>query len=272
MKRSEAVNAINNLKGEAGHKWVVETYNTIKPLPRGYMLQDDDPWCAATVSAVFHSLGYDDLAECGCPVMLDKAKKLGIWQENDAYNPSEGDLIIYDWRDNGKGDNHGEAMHVGIVVNVNGDSFTVREGNKAGSVGNRTMKVNGKTIRGFITPPYLADFGNNEGEVVNPPTSEEKHEEMAGNEVKNTGYVVGKTYTVNVRTALNVRKGAGKNNGLVGYYNLTSNAKKHATAGGALKSGTRVDCLDLQRVGDEVWMLIPSGWICAKTATATYVR
>ena len=160
MKRSDVVNKINSLSGSSGHHWVVDTYNSIKPLPRGYVLQYSNYWCAATVSAVFHSLGYDDLAECSCVMMVKKAKNLGIWEENDAYIPKEADVILYDWEDDGKGDNKGEPNHIGIVIEVNEakKTFVVREGNKNNSLGNREMKINGKTIRGFITPNYEEEY------------------------------------------------------------------------------------------------------------------
>lgn len=167
MKRSDVISKIKSLNGESGHKWVVDTYNKITPLPRGYKLQNDDWWCAATISAVFHSLGYDDLAECSCPMMIKKATKLGIWEENDAYIPKPADVILYDWEDDGKGDNRGEPNHVGFVIEVNeaNKTFIVREGNKKNTVGNREMKINGKTIRGFIKPEY-----EQEEEDVKMPT------------------------------------------------------------------------------------------------------
>ena len=43
---------------------------------------------------------------------------MGIWVENDAYTPSTGDMTLYDWDDNGVGDNTGSADHIGIVVSV----------------------------------------------------------------------------------------------------------------------------------------------------------
>lgn len=158
MKRSDVLHEITNLKGADAHDWVVDTYNSISPRPRGYKLQSKDPWCAATVSAVLHKCGYDDLAECSCPVMTQKARDKGIWIEDDSYIPKAGDIIMYDWQDNGQGDNEGNPDHVGIVVKVDGDNITVREGNKNGSVGNRQIKVNGRYIRGFITPQYEEEY------------------------------------------------------------------------------------------------------------------
>lgn len=81
-------------------------------------------------------------------------KNMGIWVENDAYTPSAGDMILYDWDDNGVGDNTGSADHIGIVVSVSGGVIKVIEGNKSNAVGYRELAVNGKYIRGFVTPKY----------------------------------------------------------------------------------------------------------------------
>jgi len=84
-------------------------------------------------------------------------------------------------------------------------------------------------------------------------------------------YTVGETYTVNVRSALNVRKGPSKSYGLVGYNNLTPDGKKHAYYNGALMNGTRVTCLEVKDSGDQVWIRIPSGWICGIDGESKFV-
>lgn len=264
MKRADVIHKITNLKGEDGHKWVVDTYNSISPRPRGYKLQSKDPWCAATVSAVLHSLGNDDIAECSCPSMVKKAKDQGIWIENDGYTPEPGDIIMYDWQDDGSGDNMGNPDHVGFVVKVDDNKITVREGNKNGSVGNRTILRNGKFIRGYIVPKY--EEMTDHIDEVHPKAPE------TSDTSKILPYEPGKTYTVSVMTSLNVRKGPGTNYGLVGYKNLTPNGKEHATSAGALKPGTKVTCSDLQITGDDVWMKIPSGWIMARNGKTSYVK
>lgn len=273
MRREDVVKTINNLKGEAGHKRVLDVYNSQCPLPRGYRLQAKDPWCAATVSAVLITNGYNDLSECSCTMIVNKAKELGIWIESDGFIPQIGDIILYDWQDNNVGDNYGTPDHIGIVIKVDTDEkkFVVREGNKSGTVGNRTMDVNGKYIRGFITPPYEADIsGLAEQKIDNTPNAE-KSEETA--QTKREKYSVGKVYTINVLTALNVRKGAGKNYATVGYAGLTIDGKKHAyQPSGALKNGTRVTCLEVAEFHDSIWIRIPSGWICAEDSKRTYIK
>lgn len=151
MKRLDVVNMAKSMKT---HYNVIQIYNNIKPLPRGYILKDNDPWCAGFVSAIFHLCGYDDIAECSCIQMLEKAKKNNIWIESDSYKPTIGDIIMYDWQDSGKGDNVGTPDHTGIIIEVTTKGFIVREGNKNNSIENRFVAFNDKFIRGFIIPPY----------------------------------------------------------------------------------------------------------------------
>lgn len=142
-------------------KTIINIYNSIKPLPNGYRLTvGKDAWCAATVSAVAYTLGYQDIIplECSCGRMVAKAQEMGIWVENDAYVPKPGDIIMYDWQDSGKGDCTGWPDHVGAVVSVDGSgNMVIIEGNYNNTVKTRNIRVNDRYIRGYITPRYDAD-------------------------------------------------------------------------------------------------------------------
>ena len=138
------------------HKAIIDVYNSHKPLARGYKVKYTDAWCATFVSAVAIKLGYTDIipTECGCEEMIKKFKSIGAWIENENRTPKPGEIIFYDWDDNGKGDNVGYTDHVGIVEKVEGNNITVIEGNINNSVGRRVIAVNGKTIRGYGSPKY----------------------------------------------------------------------------------------------------------------------
>lgn len=138
------------------HKKIIDIYNSHKPLARGYKLKYTDPWCAGTVSAAAIACDATDIipTEVGCGVMIDLCKKKGIWHENENYKPEPGDIAYYDWQDNGKGDNKGGADHVGLVQKVVGKTIYVIEGNYGDAVKVRTLKVNGKYLRGFALPKY----------------------------------------------------------------------------------------------------------------------
>ena len=143
-------------EADGSHKEIIDVYNSHKPLPRGYAVKYTDAWCATFVSAVAIKVGYTDImpTECSCPKMIELYKKLGAWVENDARVPTPGDVIFYDWDDNGNGDNTGGAEHVGIVEKVDGNTITVIEGNYSDSVKRRTISVNGRYIRGYGVPKY----------------------------------------------------------------------------------------------------------------------
>ena len=143
---------------DGSFKKIIDSYNKLDPLPRGYKVKYTDSWCMTFVSAIARECNLLDIipVECSCGKAVEKAQVMGIWQENDAYVPQIGDIIMYDWDDNGNGDNTGWPDHVGIVAEVNGNTFKVIEGNKNDAVEYRTMTVNGKFIRGYITPKFLA--------------------------------------------------------------------------------------------------------------------
>ena len=146
-------------ESDGSFKEIIDTYNSHKPLARGYAVKYTDEWCATFVSAVAIKLGYTDIipTECGCPQMIEHFKKLGCWEENESVKPKAGDIIFYDWEDNGTGDNQGSPNHVGIVEKVSGVIITVIEGNKNCAVERRTIAVNGKYIRGYGVPKYDAE-------------------------------------------------------------------------------------------------------------------
>ena len=88
--------------------------------------------------------------------MLDLYKAKGRWIEKDSHIPKPGDLIMYDWKDRGVGDNTGAPKHVGMISKVNGTKLTVIEGNRSEAVGERPMEVDGKYIRGYCVPDYAS--------------------------------------------------------------------------------------------------------------------
>lgn len=150
-------------EGSAGHKAIIDLYNSHKPLARGYKVKYTDAWCATFVSAVAIKLGYTDIipTECGCGKMIDLFKKKGSWVENESVTPELGWIPFYDWQDDGKGDNKGNPDHVGIVVKVENGNMHIAEGNYSGSntngvdgVGIRVIPVNSRYLRGYGVPKY----------------------------------------------------------------------------------------------------------------------
>lgn len=149
-------------RSDRSHAPIIDTYNGNKPLPRGYAVTYNDAYCATTTSAAAIKAGYTDIipVECSCYYLIEKAKAMGIWQENDAYIPAPGDEVLYDWDDGpnyATTDNRGTPEHVGMVEAVSGSTIKVMEGNMSGGVvGRRNLQINGRYIRGFICPNYAS--------------------------------------------------------------------------------------------------------------------
>lgn len=153
---STAASFIGCKEADGSHRQIIDIYNGHKPIARGYTVKYTDAWCATFVSAMAIKCGLTDIipTECGCGQMIQLFQKLGTWQENDAHVPQPGDVIFYDWDDSGVGDNTGWPDHVGIVESVTGSDIKVIEGNMSDAVGRRTLKVNGRYIRGYGVPAY----------------------------------------------------------------------------------------------------------------------
>lgn len=370
VKRKDIADIIMSWKGmkesDGSFKPIIDIYNSIKPLPRNYKLKYTDYWCAGTASAAYKQANAEDIfpCECGCAAMIEKAKEMGIWIENDAYTPKIADACLYDWQDGGCGDNLGSPDHVGLVVSVDKTSrtFVVVEGNMSNAVGTRTMSVNGRYIRGFVSPVFDEDSAGptcipsaptittteKTPTVKAPPvvgrgtlskvaagsTLNLRNTPMYAsastssvssyktgiyyiwsvdtvngrvritNAIKNVGvkgqvtgwidvkvaidltteespsvagtkipsYQVNAVYVVQVDD-LNVRKGPGTSCEKVGYAGLTANAKKYdKNKTGCLFRGVKVTCLEVQVIGSNVWMRIPSGWVAAYYDKKYYVK
>ena len=143
-------------EGSAEHRAILAVLNNSGLCTR-YKMTVNDPWCATATSAAYIASGLADIfpcVECSCGNMIELARKAGIWVENDAYVPKTGDTILYDWGDSGKGDCTGWPDHVGLVASVSGNTIRVIEGNMSNTVGYRNLNVNGRYIRGFITPKF----------------------------------------------------------------------------------------------------------------------
>ena len=150
-------------ESDGSYKEIFDVYNKGR-IPGTYYMQGLDPWCAAYASAVFMKAGYVDLIypNCSCPMLITGAQSMGIWQEKDDYVPERGDMILYSWADSGVGDCTTGAYHVGIVTDVNSGTIKVIEGNHDERndingddyVGYRKIQVNGRFIRGFVTPKF----------------------------------------------------------------------------------------------------------------------
>lgn len=159
---STALSWLGTREYSAKHQEMLDIYNAQRPLPRGTRMLASWPWCAAFVSTVSLQCGLRDImpTECGCPGMARLYQEIGRWAEDDAYIPSPGDVIFYDWQDSATNyattDNIGHPDHVGIVLDCDGKNMTIIEGNNANAVSKRVLAVNDRFIRGFGIPDYAS--------------------------------------------------------------------------------------------------------------------
>lgn len=142
---------VGTCEGSQAHITILDTYNSHKPLARGYKVKTSDAWCMTFVSACFilgNAVNALGMTECGCQEYINYAKSKGMI----VTTPTEGDLIFYDWGHDGVVD------HVGIVEE-SGNTLTIIEGNKSDMVSRRIIAASNPSIKYFVRPKY----GNTSG-------------------------------------------------------------------------------------------------------------
>ena len=124
-------------------------------------------------------------------------------------------------------------------------------------------KVNG--IKGNVDTNYLYE------DIFNKPATTQPVKPTPTAPSVPT-YKVGNTYTL--QKDLNVRKGAGTDYAQKKRSELTADGKKHAKLGiyAVLKKGTRVTCKATKKVGSDVWIQTPSGWLAAYYKGNKYIK
>ena len=248
------------------HKELIHTFNEIKP--DGWPMTYSAPWCAAAASAfAIDAFGIEKAKKhfplsANCGTVIRKARRMGIWVESDSYKPKKGDWILYDWDDSGRGDNTGDPDHVGTVVKVSGSKIYVIEGNYSRSVQERELSINGRYIRGFVTPKF-------EAMATKPKPKKKKsietiaHEVIAGKwgtgsdrkkKLKEAGYNY-EAVQKEVNKILKARKKKKKKT--VTYTvkrgdTLSAIAKKYGTTVKAIASENHISNVNLIRVGQKL--------------------
>ncbi len=108
-------------------------------------------WCACFVSWCANECGYIDSGVipkfAGCVLGSQWFKERGQWQ-NGGFEPSAGQIIFFDWEEDG------ETDHVGIVERCeNGIVYTV-EGNSGDACRQKQYAVGSSVIYGYGIPAY----------------------------------------------------------------------------------------------------------------------
>ena len=150
----EAKKWLGSNKWGSNHKKIIDGYNAVRPLPRGYAVQYSDDWCDTFVSFVAIRTGATDLIgrECGVERHKDIFKEKGIWLG--LVRPQVGDVIIFNW----SGNRQGWGNHIGYVASVDGDMITTIEGNTTkngvSTVAYNRFVWNSVYIQGYARPRY----------------------------------------------------------------------------------------------------------------------
>ena len=108
-------------------------------------------WCACFVSWCANECGYIDAGIipkfASCDVGMNWFKNHSLWQTN-TYTPREGDIIFFDW------DNDGLANHVGIVEKIKDGKVHTIEGNSGDACKKLEYNSGDSRILGYGVPAY----------------------------------------------------------------------------------------------------------------------
>lgn len=132
-----ALSQVGNVGGEPYWKW--------------YGFNSRVEWCAIFVSWVYNEAGYLNIAVpkfSTCHTQgIPWFKAIGLWKEK-GYNPKPGDVIFFDWVQDGHSD------HVGIVERSDGKNIYTIEGNSRNEVKKKKYSIDSKYIYGYGLPRY----------------------------------------------------------------------------------------------------------------------
>lgn len=112
-------------------------------------------WCFIFASWVLRMSGTGEetcpvFASCGAGIQWAKENK--CWKPaRSGYTPLPADLVIFDWKADGKQD------HIGIVVEADNNVLYTIEGNTSNRVAERIYDLTDKEIMGYIAIPYVDD-------------------------------------------------------------------------------------------------------------------
>lgn len=106
------------------------------------------PWCCAFIWCIFNEAGIDIKRTASCMMLGDWFKQEGKYHKD---NPQIGDIVFFKFSGSSRWTNH-----VGLVIEVNGNTLTTIEGNTSsdnkgsqnngGMVAIRTRKINSSVV------------------------------------------------------------------------------------------------------------------------------
>lgn len=188
------------------------------------------------------------------------------WGHNDGYKRGQTPKLgaVACWRRGKVGNGSDGAGHVGNVEVIDGNKVICSMSAWGGTSFYTKIFTKGKydyngfIFQGFIYNPAVKDEA--------PKTSTTKKTATKSN------YAVGKEYKLLAN--MKVRKGAGTSKAQKLRSELTADGKKRALNQkyAVLKAGTKVTVKKVVKSGSDIWLQIPSGYVCAKQGSTVYVK
>lgn len=166
--------------------------------------------------------------------------------------PKLGAIIV--WAKGRIGNSKDGAGHIAVVEQIHSNgSFTVSQ---SGYTGKKRFWTSTIPKSGYLKGYRFLGF------IYLPISISSSSSSSSSSSIK-----VGGTYTL--RANMKVRTGAGTGYRWKKRSELTANARAHAQnqTYAVLKKGTKVTCLAIK--GN--WMKIPSGWVCIRSGSTTYI-
>ena len=225
-----------------------------------YKLAKGTYWCAVEVCFTFNKTGnkkkiFDGKLVTYVPTAQEWMAKhyetvYDYRSGGDLSKVKKGDVVIFMWT-------RGSRDHIGFAraTGSKGSLKTIEGNTSGGIVAKRTREK--KYIFAVYRPPYSGSSSE-----TKPQTSS-----------SSPSYKKGKTYKVTTAgDLLNVRTGPGTNYDRKTKKQLTADGQKNSNDKGQLKKGTKVTCLETKKNGNQIWMRIPSGWVCAYNGSKQYIK
>lgn len=101
-------------------------------------------WCACFVSWCINQAGYSEPKFAACHAQgIPQFKSMGQWVQGNYNSPAPGDIIFFDW------ENDGHSDHVGIVIGTDGEKVYTVEGNSGDVCRVRSYDINSNVIFGY---------------------------------------------------------------------------------------------------------------------------
>ena len=132
------------------------------------------------------------------------------------------------------------------------------------------LTANGTRDKSVIAEKILL-YNKAGGKVLAGLTNRRKAEQQMFLGGVSTIYNKGASYTLSANLYIRQEPYGEK----MKYECITMDAKAHSYFDeygcAVLKRGTRVTCLEVKSMTDSIWLMIPSGWICAKEGSKIYI-